>query len=163
MKQADIFIPQYLKEIQKQPHNLIPLPPVPVFPSLAYLESFLLPGLIEKKRSSTILSTSPLKICPALQIETYSAHWLCLLAWELDNLTRDKEQIILWKIGIKIVIWDDSEFLLSVPGIRENHPRVEIGDLLHLREVFERENRGSGIAFEARVVALRKREGFIRA
>ncbi|RDB23524.1 RNA helicase Mov10l1 [Hypsizygus marmoreus] len=163
-KYADVFIPQYLKEIQKQPHNLIPLQPVPIFPSLSYLQSFLLPNLIEefcKPRPVTILSAPPADECPALQIDTYHAHWMALLAWELDKLASDKEQIVLWKIGLKVAIWADAEFVVFVPGIRENYPRLEIGDLVHLREVFERQQRGSGMAFEGRVVALRKREGYI--
>ncbi|KAG6812686.1 hypothetical protein H0H92_001315 [Tricholoma furcatifolium] len=85
-----------------------------------------------------------------------------LLGWELDNSALEKEKIVLWKVGIKIAIWVDAEFVLAVPGIRENYPRLEIGDLFHLREVIERLQRGSGVAFEGRVTALRKREGLVR-
>lgn len=59
--------------------------------------------------------------------------------------------------------WDRSEFVLEVPGLRENYPRLEIGDLAHLRMIFEEAKTGSGRAFEARVNALRKREGLVRA
>ncbi|KAG6908482.1 hypothetical protein DXG01_004485 [Tephrocybe rancida] len=163
-KYADPFIPQYLKDIQKQTHNLLPLPPVPVFPSLIYLRSFLLPNLIEElcaPRSVTILSSPPAAECPPLEIKTYHSHWQTLLGWELDHSSLEKEKIVLWKVGIKIAIWVDAEFVLTVPGIRENYPRLEIGDLIHLREVYEKLQRGSGMAFEGRVTALRKREGLI--
>ncbi|KAF5376028.1 hypothetical protein D9615_007749 [Tricholomella constricta] len=163
-KYADVFIPQYLKEIQKQPHNLLPLPPVPVFPSVPYLHSFLPPNLIEelcKPRVMTILSGPPPVECPPLQIATYHPHWQALIAWELDHAALEKEKIVLWKLGIKIAIWADAEFVLAVPGIRENYPRLEIGDLVHLREVYDKLKRGSGTAFEGRVIALRKRDGLI--
>ena len=73
-----------------------------------------------------------------------------------------KEQIILWKLGFRVENWKNAEFVLYVPGIRESHPRLEIGDLVHMRQVIEAEQRGSGIALEGRVVTLRKREGFVR-
>jgi hypothetical protein len=75
----------------------------------------------------------------------------------------DKEQIVIWKIGIKVAVWNHAEFALFVPGIRENYPRLEIGDLVHMREVLSQQYQGSGLAFEGRVVALRKREGFVSA
>ena len=73
-----------------------------------------------------------------------------------------KEQIVLWRPGFRVENWKNAEFVLEVPGIRENHPRLEIEDLVHMREVIESQGRGSGIAFEGRVVNLRKREGFVR-
>ncbi|KAG5351503.1 hypothetical protein C0989_006238, partial [Termitomyces sp. Mn162] len=161
---ADVFIPQYLKDIQKQPHSLLPLPPVPVFPSLAYLHSFLLPNLIKDfsaSRAVTILSSPPSAECPPLQIESYHSHWQTLLAWELDRSALEKEKIVSWKIGIRIGIWVDAEFVITVPGVRENYPRLEIGDLIQLREVYEKYQRGSGMAFEGRVTAVRKREGLV--
>lgn len=66
---------------------------------------------------------------------------------------------MLWKLELKVAVWKDSEFVLFVPGIRENHPHLEVGDLVHLREVVMQENRRQ--ALEGRVVALRKREGLI--
>ena len=82
---------------------------------------------------------------------------------ELDAMTTQKEQITLWKIRVSVAIWSDAQFVLYVPGIRENHPRLDIGDLVHMREVIEDKKIGSMKAFEGRVVTLRKREGFVRA
>ena len=59
----------------------------------------------------------------------------------------EKEQIVLWKTGISIANWDLAEFLLVVPGIRENTPRLEIGDTLVMREILEAQKVGTGIAF----------------
>jgi hypothetical protein len=62
-----------------------------------------------------------------------------------------------------VLNWDRSEFVLEVAGLRENYPRLEIGDLAHLRMIFEEAKTGSGRAFEARINSLRKREGLVRA
>lgn len=139
-----------------------------MFPSITYLETYLTPRLIEDSIRSdnlTLLSAPPISSgakAPALTQETYHDHWLTLLRWELDAMASQKEQIILWKLGLKVANWKNAEFLLSVPGIRENYPRLEIGDLVHMRQVIEAEKRGSGIALEGRVVTLNKREGFVR-
>ncbi|KAK0200904.1 P-loop containing nucleoside triphosphate hydrolase protein [Desarmillaria ectypa] len=98
---------------------------------------------------------------PGLTVERYREHWNTLLAWELDQVAADKEQIVLWKIGVRVVDWKQSYFSLVVAGIRENHPHLEVGDLIHLRQVLVEEKRGSGLAFEGRVLTLRKREGLI--
>jgi hypothetical protein len=157
-----------LKDIQNQPQTLQPLPPSPSFPPTSYPRSFLLPRLADelcKPRSSNLLTSPPPPIAsaPPLAIETYEAHWTALLAWELDKLATDKEGLVLWKNPIKILDWGRSEFVLEVPGLRENYPRLETGDLAHLRMIFEDAKTGSGRAFEARVNALRKREGLVRA
>ena len=73
-----------------------------------------------------------------------------------------KEQIVLWKLGFRVENWKNAEFVLYVPGVRENYPRLEIGDLVHMRQVIEAEQRGTRMALEGRVVTLRKREGFVR-
>jgi hypothetical protein len=165
-RKADVFIPQWLKDIQKQDHFLQPLAPRPTFPHPSYLSTFLLPSLIEQicaSPSTTLLSSPPSTSSPPLTIETYEAHWTALLAWELDALTREKEDLVLWKMGIRVENWDRAEFRLFVAGIRENYPRLEIGDLVHMRQVVEENQSGSGRAFEGRVIAMSKREGFVCA
>lgn len=99
---------------------------------------------------------------PGLTAERYREHWNTLLAWELDQVAADKEQIVLWKMGVRVVDWRQSHFSLEVASIRESHPHLEVGDLIHLRQVLVEEKRGTGLAFEGRVLTLRKREGFIR-
>lgn len=98
----------------------------------------------------------------ALTRESYHDHWITLLRWELDAMALQKEQIVLWQLGFRVESWRNAEFVFYVPGIRENHPRLEIEDLVHMRQVIEAQNCGSGIALEGRVVNLRKREGFVR-
>jgi hypothetical protein len=166
--QADIFVPQYLKNIQKQLHTLEPLSPVPLFPSVTYLETYLTPRLIKDSITSnnlTLLSAPPIPSgakAPALTQESYHEHWITLLRWELDAMALQKEQIVLWQLALRVENWQNAEFVLYVPGIRENHPRLEIGDLVHMRQVIEARKCGSGMALEGRVVNLRKREGLAR-
>jgi len=77
-------------------------------------------------------------------------------------MAKEKEKIVLFQMNVSVLDWDRSEFAVCVVGIRENHPRVDIGDIMHLREVLVEWRRGSGTAFEGRITMLRKREGFIR-
>lgn len=135
---------------------------------MKYLQSFLIPRLIDESNRSdklALLHAPPLskedKSSP-LAANTYHSHWLEILRWELDAVALEKEQIVLWKVVPKVAVWKESEFVLFVPGIRENHPHLEVGDLVHLREVMEAEKRGTNRALEGRVVALRKREGLVR-
>jgi hypothetical protein len=148
---------------------LNPLPALPIFPSEAYLNSFLPSSRIENIRKSNslhvLLSSPPIapsaKLAP-LELETYDQHWVDILRWELKGMTLEKEGIVLWKKSVRVADWDRAEFSLEVQGIRENHPYLEIGDLVHMREVLEAEMRGRLLAVEGRIVALRKRDGFIR-
>ena len=166
--QAETFVPQYLKNIQKQVHNLDPLPAIPLFPSITYLETYLTPRLIKDSIRSdnlTLLSAPPIPSGanqPALTQESYHDHWITLLRWELDAMALQKEQIVLWQLAFRVENWKNAEFVFYVPGIRENHPRLEIEDLVHMRRVIEPQTSGSGLAFEGRVVNLRKREGLVR-
>ncbi|KAF9480299.1 P-loop containing nucleoside triphosphate hydrolase protein [Pholiota conissans] len=167
-KYADSFIPRYLYNIQKETHPLKPLPPIPVFPSVSYLQSFLIPKLINQTAKNdvpSLLREPPIAkdAQPApLNSQKYLEHWTDILRWELDAVTHDKEQIVLWKLVPKVAVWKDAEFVFVVPGIRENHPHLEVGDLVHMREVHPTERRGTRRALEGRVVALGKREGLVR-
>lgn len=53
----------------------------------------------------------------------------------------------------------DTQFIIHVPGIRENSPRLDIGDTVHLREIRMDIQAGTDLAFEGRVTTQRKREG----
>ncbi|GAW07733.1 P-loop containing nucleoside triphosphate hydrolase protein [Lentinula edodes] len=64
-------------------------------------------------------------------------------------------------VKVKMLDWAQGQFSVLVPGIRENYPRLDIGDVIHLREVLVDWKTGSGFAFEGRVIRLKKREGFI--
>lgn len=72
------------------------------------------------------------------------------------------EQVVLWNICAKVVNWEQAEFVLYVPRIREGFPRVDLGDVVHFRQVAETEHQGTNVAFEGRICALRKREGLVR-
>ncbi|KAK0476087.1 AAA domain-containing protein [Armillaria novae-zelandiae] len=167
-KYADVFVPQYLRDIQKQPHHFNALPPLPIFPSPSYYRGICPHGMINTLNDAyqpDLLSSAPpepttLRL-PGLTAERYREHWNTLLAWELDQVAADKEQIVLWKMGVRVVDWRQSHFSLVVAGIRESHPHLEVGDLIHLRQVLVEEKRGTRLAFEGRVLTLRKREGFI--
>ncbi|KAF9054183.1 P-loop containing nucleoside triphosphate hydrolase protein [Panaeolus papilionaceus] len=166
-KYAECYIPIYLRKIQKELHRMIPLPPMAVFPSPSYIESFLVPIVKSKLTESqnlALLSGAPIpskQTVAPLDVDSYHEHWTSLLRWELDAMALQKEQVVLWKLGVKIAVWQNAEFVLYVPNIRENHPRLEVGDLVHMREVLEDTQTGSNRAVEGRVVTLRKREGLI--
>jgi hypothetical protein len=51
---------------------------------------------------------------------------------------------------------------LEVQGLRENVPRLEVGDLIVMREISQSQDLGTGRAFEGRIVRLQKREGLVR-
>lgn len=198
-----------------QPHMLTPLPPIPVYPTVAYLQEYLTAKRVTEVHkkvmglgllaygpppSNRSLAQPPLTPgggkfqppaqhqLPPLTPQTYYAHFTHLLRWELDAQASQKETLILWKAGIKVLNWDEGTFVLYVPSVRgeygEGGGRVGVGDLVHLREVVEfvvevpgsagskgRGNEsketaisghGTGRAFEGRVSVVRKREGLIR-
>ncbi|KAL0579214.1 adenylosuccinase ade13 [Marasmius crinis-equi] len=165
---AESYIPQYLRDIQKAPHRFSPLPPVPVYPPSSYFDDFPLSPIIKTKYTvllsdCTTLSKPPLPENISLSpiSDDYQGHWLALHAWELCKNADDRKKIVLWKTSITVSNWEQAEFSIFVPGIRENHPRLELGDIVHLKEVLVDWNAGTGEAFEGRVVMLRKREGHL--
>ncbi|KAF5336688.1 hypothetical protein D9758_015674 [Tetrapyrgos nigripes] len=179
-KYADVFIPQYLKDIQTQSQKFTPLKAISLFPPPSYLSTFLPSSIIDRVQSlypSTVLSGPPhpsrshsfsspnssffdeVNFPPLTP--SASNHWRALLSWELDQQTREKEKIVLYQMNVSVQDWDQAEFAVCVVGIRENHPRLDIGDIIHLREVLVDWKCGSGVAFEGRITTLRKREGFI--
>ncbi|RXW11818.1 hypothetical protein EST38_g14038 [Candolleomyces aberdarensis] len=219
---------QYLKDIQMQPHVLTPLPPIPVYPTRAYLQEYLTTKRVAEVHKKVMglgllaygpppssrivggmsqaqspltpggggvgkmqVQLQPSQQLPPLTPETYYAHFTHLLRWELDAQAFQKETLILWKAGIKVLNWDESTFVVYVPSVRGEYGEagsrmgVGVGDLVHLREVVEFmvevpgsagsnkgrggescketviSGQGTGRAFEGRVSVVRKREGLI--
>ena len=68
---------------------------------------------------------------------------------------------MLWRNRVKIDNWDRADFVFEVAGLRENYPRLEIGDLSHFREVLEDQKEGSGKMFEGRISTFQKRKGLV--
>ncbi|KAF5353338.1 hypothetical protein D9756_008084 [Leucocoprinus leucothites] len=169
-KYAPSFVPQSLRNIQKVMHQLEPLPPVSPFPPLDYSASFLLPDLIEKRESQLLSRLPPSAdehIAP-LDSTHYHEHWSPILQTEVDHLCSQRASIVLWAIkDLKLTDWKRNEFSLAVPGLRENYPRLDAGDLVKMRLVIPSQNGftepffKTGIAFEARVIAVQKREGVV--
>lgn len=152
--------------IQNEITPLKPALPLDPFPSLQYIHSFYIPHLVHTQNGIPDLlrggCTAITHRRDPLSNQNYLEHWTEILRWELDAIARDKEEIVLWKLQPTVSVWKASEFMFYVPGIRENHPYLEIGDLVHMREVLPADKRTRMVALEGRVVALRKREGFIR-
>ncbi|KAJ7593411.1 hypothetical protein C8J56DRAFT_497567 [Mycena floridula] len=175
---ADVFVPDYLRAIQARPHKFHLLSPDPIFPHPSYLNDAVMQG-VHPNPQSEILASSPDfndEKCPLLLPESYHKHFLPILQDELSNVVAEKSEIVLWKTSLSMVdtsdrsgpyqegrkgyIADpDTQFIIHVPGIRENSPRLDIGDTVHLREIRMDIQAGTGLAFEGRVTTQRKREG----
>lgn len=105
-----------------------------------------------------------------LEPNCYYQHWSSILQAEVDCLCVQRSHTVLWKVkdDLKLTDWKRNEFSLVVPGLRENYPRLEAGDLVKMRQVVAAQNPhiepffGTGVAFEARVIASQKREGLVR-
>lgn len=151
-------------------HQLEPLPPVLPFPPPDYSTTFLIPHLIGK-RESRLLSKPPFAPDEKIPFDPshYHEHWYPILQTEVDCLCAQRSSIVLWNVKeLKLTDWKRNEFSLVVPGLRENYPRLEAGDLVKMRQVIATQNGvtepffGTGLAFEARVIASQKREGVVR-
>lgn len=148
-----------------------PLAPTPIFPSIHFVQQFL-PLPFIKDDPSTLLCEAPPDdddfVCPPLSPDSYHTHFRPLLQDELSTTALVKSEIVLWQTRVFCAESssyanqheESTEFALFVPGIRENHPKVDVCDLVHLREIFGQ--LASGLGFEGRVTRLRKREGIIR-
>jgi hypothetical protein len=141
--------------------------PAQEYPQASYTETFLPASLARELANShtadLLVSPPPSDstTVPLLEPHSYYPHWSHLLAHELDRLADDKAGVVLWETGIKVYDWFATEFVISVPGIRENYPFLEVGDLVHMREVLLPHRTPSARAFEGRIIALRKREGLV--
>ncbi|KAJ3554546.1 hypothetical protein NP233_g12400 [Leucocoprinus birnbaumii] len=167
---APSFVPKCLKDIQSAIHQLEPLPPIPPFPPTEYSSTFLLPHLIEKRESQLLSRLPPTKEEPIVPLDSthYHEHWSPILQIEVDCLCSQRASIVLWSVkDLKLTDWKRNEFSLVVPGLRENYPRLDAGDLVKMRLVIPSQNGytapffQTGIAFEARVIAVQKREGVV--
>lgn len=169
--QVEPFIPAFLHAVQStQPEYLHPLKATEPFPKPSYPVSFLPKPLLnplELAKASDFLLYDPpvekdVQRLPKLEQATYSDRWKTLLGWELEALGSTLGELVLWKMQLDVVDVGAEVYRATCPGIREGHPKVEVGDVVLLREVFLDLGHGGRDGFQGRVVAVRKREGFLR-
>ena len=165
------FIPGFLHAVQRhEPQYLHPLKATDPFPLPDYAESFLPKPLLDPidppEPSDFLLHELPVEPkevqhLATLERFTYCTRWRTLLGWELESLGVTLGELVLWKMQLEVVDVQAEVYKATCPGIREGHPKVEVGDVVSLREVYLDLSEGSADGFQGRVVAVRKREGFL--
>jgi hypothetical protein len=144
--------------------------PPSAFPPESYAQSFIPPflqseilRLNEDEDFHPFADPRPdVRHIKPISTKNYYDHWKTLLMVDLEQHIEDKEKLVLWKYeNVKIYHLTDARFELEVPGVRENYPRLEVGDLVHMRQVFVHTQSGSSLAFEAVITAMKKRRNLI--
>ena len=170
--QVEPFIPAFLHTVQTHhPQYLHPLKATDPFPLPTYPESFLSKPLLDpldpSEPSDFLLHKPPVepkevRDLGKLEPVSCEARWRTLLGWELESLGTTLGELVLWKMQLEVVDVEAGVYKATCPGIREGHPKVEVGDVVLLREVYLDLGEGGPDGFQGRVVAVRKREGFLR-
>lgn len=178
--QASVYIPSWLRDISA-PETLVPLAPLP--PSLPpnFLHSlYTLEQLASPWPDITafpsILSLPPFPDDPKQPIpplepapDAFRAHWTALLSLELQSISSTAASQKLHRVPVVPYRAKRSDpnappdaettWQLSIPGIREDTPRILINDTLILRGLYPSLETASRCALEARVTGMVKREG----
>jgi hypothetical protein len=178
--QASSYVPQWLVDLPS-PETVVQLPPLPSQPPADYAANFLSLPLIRKPfpditASRSILSMPafpPTTSAPSLEddADTYLRHWNALLSLELASLQETAGHQKLFRITISqhhtaasrasTSVQAPTTWKVSIPGIREDSPRIQTGDVLLLRGLYPELHTASRCAIEARVTGYIKRDGVI--
>ncbi|KDN41776.1 P-loop containing nucleoside triphosphate hydrolase protein [Tilletiaria anomala UBC 951] len=121
----------------------------------------------EGKRTDSASGT-PIRV-PPLTSKTYADHFLSLLQMESAAKTAQLDRHAMYRVklaryrlkqpaSVGLKEHDpalSNLFVLNIPGLREEQPKLRIGDLLHLRPILYEQRYWFETVFEARVWALK--------
>lgn len=104
---------------------------------------------------------------PTLTPDSYAVHFFALLAREFDTQRQELRRYDLY--NVPLAVQDPAQMLVrvQVPGLRENMPPVQLGDLVHLRKILPPyaypgyPGGFTGYQYDTFVYGLDKTEGFI--
>lgn len=179
--QASPYVPDWLLTLPP-PETTIRCQPLPEEPPVEYATDFLSLPLLKSphpdyRETKSILSlpaypadlaVPPLEDNP----DAYLRHWDALLSLELASLQEAAARQKLFRIKLSKhaaagaahrpagpgapITWK-----VSIPGIREDAPRILVGDLLILRGLYPELHTAARCAIEARVTGYIKRDGTV--
>jgi hypothetical protein len=153
------------------------LPAAQPFPSTSYADQIIPSGLDNPRDvldadSPSILASSPLTtaLAPLQAPEDrfsgkvgphYQAHWSALLAQHLEGQVQAMAGAKIHEIAIDLDTVNGDTLKIMVPGIREDSPKLNIGDRMMLRPLDTLSQTPAPFVIEVEVVGLDKLKGGI--
>ena len=153
------------------------LPAAKPFPSTSYADQIIPSGLDNPRDvlhadSPSILASSPstTALAPLQTPEDrfsgkvgphYQAHWSTLLAQHLEGQVQAMAGAKIHEIAIDLDTVDGDTLKIIVPGIREDSPKLNIGDRMTLRPLDTISQTPAPFVIEVEVVGLDKMKGGI--
>lgn len=91
----------------------------------------------------------------------YSAHFTCLLSMSLDAELQRMKDATIPAVLLTFTPTAADSYQISIPGIREDAPKLSIGDRLVLRWMIDSLQTPSTSAFEVEVTGMNKSAGLV--
>ncbi|KAK1921912.1 P-loop containing nucleoside triphosphate hydrolase protein [Papiliotrema laurentii] len=170
---ATAYVPHWLQTLPP-PTFTATIPPSPPFPPLGYNPSLLSPivevGSIPLATiHPSILSLpcpvshlGPLESTKAVSNPTYYAeHFSVLLSLHLRQQTIEMDQALIYNVPLHVSPRSDHIYRIHIPGIREDTPRLAIGDRLLFRGLYLDWKAPSLAAVEGEIVGMIKSQGYV--
>lgn len=130
---------------------LQPLPDLPPISSLLARAPF----------DGPLLPLDPLR--SAIEPHYYAENFTALLSLVLQAQVEEMEKALIHMVPLHVHDQSGGTYRLHIPGIREDSPRLTIGDRLILRGLYLELRLAGSVAVEAEVVGLVKAKGWVYA
>ena len=174
--QASAYVPLWLRNLAP-PMTWFTLPLATPFPLASYADMVIprvLPTIRDVmycKMGSILASPPPKAALSPLQTpvdrlslaasEDYSKHFSALLAQQLEGQAQVMLNAKIHEIAVTLDKVNDDTLLIIVPGIREDSPKLNIGDRMVLRPLDTLNSAPAPFVVEVEVVGLDKLKGGI--
>lgn len=166
------FIPQYLQVINTLPAVPISSLPAPTIQFHAFISSFCGSAFLRVLPPPPAIPPTPTKPTPApftdLTPSVYFDYFFNLISHEVATQHKENRKHDMFNEPLHIQDPSQSLYRLNVPGIRENTPMVQLGDVVKLRQVRIQPGFGpmgggsfSGYQYDACVYGMDKTYGYI--
>ena len=134
------FVPQVLKSINQAAANIIDSLSPPRLDVQKYVQAFAGSTFLTAKSNQSWITQRPAADpnVPALDNETYQAYFYALLDGEFTAQQQQCDDHALYRAPVQPSGNNDPRpwmFTLHVPGLREMSLRIEIGDIVQLRQL----------------------------
>ena len=93
--------------------------------------------------------------------ELYAIRFACLLSYHLLAETENASAAILYQARLRLQDYGKGTYRVHIPGVREDSPRLNLGDRLVLRGLYPDDKMPSDRAAEAEVVGMAKARGWV--
>ena len=137
---ASLYIPQWLKAINESYSRAVYCKPLSKIDYAHYISRYAGSDLLVPLKDRALIQDHVFEDPEELSTTTYTAHFSFALRYEYGAQSAHLQTLRLYNVPLQVHDASQDLHFLTVPGLREHSPRIDLGDTVRVRPLIKDPN-----------------------